>query len=667
MSDASVDHDVRDFHQYAASAVDLTHVSSVEDAQGTTTVFVTAIRSSRQWDPPLDQQRRQSHLYRFSLNATTTQPLQNLPPIPLDASIQIYLPSPSGKKTVVVTTTTTTTAEKKDKTSTLQVWEGAVLISCIVLKTHGTIIHDPTGFGTPVWSPDETHLLYNAERLPEPAEAFWKMTAADDDDKNDSNKIPAHRRRGGQFVLGIGQREHWGERYSTQEPILDLFLLNLQSGRIAKVDNVPTCYPGRDDTSGDDETITLGQAVWHPSGNKIAFTGWDAGLPKRLGMVYCRNRFSKVFEASVENLLKKLQADDDESKDGSDDEAFRCLTNDLPYARSPRYVSMESGDPALVFLGNHRQFVSHDAAMGLWHVTRKGEIDNIVPIIDMPLKEGPSVLGIGFPGLFLGQLPINCDMGESNNYLIANTLFGSVQRIIRVDVSSGNVDLIHIPELNELSSQAMCALAPSGDMVLSAVSCVSPASLWIVPAAGLQEKSTNGRLILHAQNVASFGPIACSTFAPVSKTTTFPFDMQILSIDPPEIEGTTAEPIQAILLLPKDVPQGEKVPLVVVPHGGPHSCTMSTFVPGFAHLASKYAVLFPNYRGSIGFGQAPMDSLLTRIGHVDVEDVMACTRHVIEKFSTIDGNRVGICGGSHGGFLTAHCTTQYPDFFKAGE
>jgi acylaminoacyl-peptidase len=31
----------------------------------------------------------------------------------------------------------------------------------------------------------------------------------------------------------------------------------------------------------------------------------------------------------------------------------------------------------------------------------------------------------------------------------------------------------------------------------------------------------------------------------------------------------------------------------------------------------------------------------------------------------IDAQRVGICGGSHGGFLTAHCTSQYPELFKA--
>ena len=173
-------------------------------------------------------------------------------------------------------------------------------------------------------------------------------------------------------------------------------------------------------------------------------------------------------------------------------------------------------------------------------------------------------------------------------------------------------------------------------------------------------------LVVLAQKIATFDSISASAFAPVSKSTEASFDLQILSIAPSAIDGATSEPIQAILLLPRGISENEKVPLVVIPHGGPHSCTTSAFVPGFANLASTYAVVFPNYRGSIGFGQASMDSLLTRIGNVDVQDVMTCTRHVIAKFPAIDGHRVGICGGSHGGFFTAHCTSQYPDFFKAG-
>jgi len=68
-----------------------------------------------------------------------------------------------------------------------------------------------------------------------------------------------------------------------------------------------------------------------------------------------------------------------------------------------------------------------------------------------------------------------------------------------------------------------------------------------------------------------------------------------------------------------------------------------------------------NYRGSLGFGQDYVESLLGNIGSLDVEDVVKATRSVLD---VVDPSRVGICGGSHGGFLGAHCIGQHPDLFK---
>jgi len=65
-----------------------------------------------------------------------------------------------------------------------------------------------------------------------------------------------------------------------------------------------------------------------------------------------------------------------------------------------------------------------------------------------------------------------------------------------------------------------------------------------------------------------------------------------------------------------------------------------------------------------GFGQKSLESLLTNVGTNDVRDVMKVADHV-KNLSCIDEKRIGICGGSHGGFLTGHCTGQYPAYFQA--
>jgi acylaminoacyl-peptidase len=328
----------------------------------------------------------------------------------------------------------------------------------------------------------------------------------------------------------------------------------------------------------------------------------------------------------------------------------------------------DDGELNLVFLGSERPFVSHDACMGLYRWDETNQVaENVIPVVESPSAQGASVSGLGFPGLFLGQLPMNCNIG--NNYMVTNTLWGSFQRIIRIDIKNGKSQLIDIPQLNKLASHSICTVGPNGDLVVSETSCDKPASLWMVRNEDLVQETKEGsdKIVADAQRVASFSPIATSTFSAVIRDAEVPYSMQVLSIDSDSVDGAESYPIQALLLLPKTADEEGKIPMIVVPHGGPHSCSASAFSPGIAYLATKYAVLLPNYRGSIGFGQAPLNSLLTRIGRVDVEDVMLFTKHVIRNFSVVDDQRVGICGGSHGGFLTAHCTSQYPEFFKAGK
>lgn len=98
-----------------------------------------------------------------------------------------------------------------------------------------------------------------------------------------------------------------------------------------------------------------------------------------------------------------------------------------------------------------------------------------------------------------------------------------------------------------------------------------------------------------------------------------------------------------------------------------------------------------NYRGSTGFGQDTIESLLGNVGSQDVKDVQVCIctnnmylllkKYCISLFvilcvqravlcalqneTTLDPDRVAVMGGSHGGFLACHLVGQYPDFYRA--
>lgn len=111
-------------------------------------------------------------------------------------------------------------------------------------------------------------------------------------------------------------------------------------------------------------------------------------------------------------------------------------------------------------------------------------------------------------------------------------------------------------------------------------------------------------------------------------------------------------------------PKGGKeksLPLIVAIHGGPHGSYANMFFLEPALLVSLgFAVLQVNYRGSIGMGSDNVEYLQGKVGSVDVLDCYTAVIDSFKKYPWIDADRVGIAGGSHGGFLVTHLSGQYP-------
>ncbi|XP_026884925.2 S9 family peptidase isoform X3 [Electrophorus electricus] len=137
---------------------------------------------------------------------------------------------------------------------------------------------------------------------------------------------------------------------------------------------------------------------------------------------------------------------------------------------------------------------------------------------------------------------------------------------------------------------------------------------------------------------------------------------------PPEEENHQLSGVNfgAVLLKPAGSSKSVMFPLVVFIHGGPHSHFAAEWNVNAASLTKTgFAVLMVNYRGSTGFGQDSIDSLLGNIGNQDVKDVQRAVLHVLQNNKTLDPDRVAVMGGSHGGFLACHLIGQYPEFYRA--
>ena len=112
-------------------------------------------------------------------------------------------------------------------------------------------------------------------------------------------------------------------------------------------------------------------------------------------------------------------------------------------------------------------------------------------------------------------------------------------------------------------------------------------------------------------------------------------------------------------------PPGEKPPLVVKVHGGPTSHSKPEFALATQFWTSRgFALLDVNHGGSSGFGRAYRERLNGNWGVVDVGDVVAAVRYLINT-GRVDGKRAAIRGGSAGGF-TVLAALAFHDVFRAG-
>jgi dipeptidyl aminopeptidase/acylaminoacyl peptidase len=117
---------------------------------------------------------------------------------------------------------------------------------------------------------------------------------------------------------------------------------------------------------------------------------------------------------------------------------------------------------------------------------------------------------------------------------------------------------------------------------------------------------------------------------------------------------------------PANFDASKKYPLILSVHGGPHGMYGYSFNPTFqAYSAAGYTVLFLNPRGSSGYGQAFSDGTLGQWGGGDYKDLMAGVDHALARYSWLDRDRMGVTGGSYGGFMTNWIVTQTPRFRAA--
>uniref|UniRef100_A0A3P8SY59 Acylamino-acid-releasing enzyme n=1 Tax=Amphiprion percula TaxID=161767 RepID=A0A3P8SY59_AMPPE len=403
--------------------------------------------------------------------------------------------------------------------------------------------------------------------------------------------------------------EDWGEAL-TNKSVPVICAVDLQNDTVAVLQGIPA-------------DVSPGQALWAPDSQSVFFIGWYHE-PFRLGLKFCFNRRSALFRLDLDGSCERLSGEN--------------LSVSCPRL-SPDGSTLVYLQGAM--LGPHSQCLS---------------LQQVLMMLDLSSRRTSTLLDVVSrpqPGEFAGvyeALPSCCWSADSQKVIFSSAQNSHALFFLILYRSSGK--MIKFADLSDPSQVYGSWKLLTVQRDLMVVSCSSPNTpptlrVGFLPAAG---EAVTWRTLQE--------PIM-----------TFDFQWSVLDVSPPPEEDNNHYSVLdfgAVLVKPSR-PLGEtRTPLVVFIHGGPHSqfpAEWNFTTAGLVKLG--LAVLMVNYRGSTGFGQDSILSLIGQIGNQDVKDVQRAVLTALQTHASLDSKRLAVIGGSHGGFLSCHLIGQYPDFYRA--
>ena len=186
------------------------------------------------------------------------------------------------------------------------------------------------------------------------------------------------------------------------------------------------------------------------------------------------------------------------------------------------------------------------------------------------------------------------------------------------------------------------SFSPSGDrLLLSHESSGQPGDFWIYDVASQRAQR------LSRSAVASLGS------APMPES-------QIVHYK--SFDGKT---ISALMWVPFNLKRDGSNPALVLPHGGPTGQVQDFWSPRVAALVSRgYICIAPNVRGSSGYGLDFQNANYKDLGGGDLQDEVYATKFLLAT-GYVDPRKIGITGGSYGGFMTLMAIGRTPDIWAA--
>ncbi len=470
----------------------------------------------------------------------------------------------------------------------------------------------------PAWSPNgkeiafTTNLTGRLNLWKVSADSGWPVQLSQSDDR----ELDAQWSPDGKWITY--EMDHGGGE------VYDLYAVPSEGGEVVNLTN----------TADVSET----GAQWSPDGSKIVFSSKAKTSPiTNLAVMDWKTR-----------TVRLLTHEDDPRENwfvvtwSRDSKTIFATRGDVGFNNSDVYrIDCETGHPENLtpHQGNVRYEmgdVSPDAATAAIASNEKGGFENVA-LLDLATKKLTWVTKLEWeasPGDFSPD-------GKSLTYEINEDGRTSLYLL---DLASMHPRQLDFPEGVSSFEGKPSTFSPSGDrLLISHQDSQRPADFWIY------DLSRQAPRQITFSAIADLNP---HVLPPAQLVHYRSFDGQIIS---------------AFLYMPFNLQRDGSNPGVVLPHGGPTGQTVDTFNTRTASaLASRgYVCIAPNPRGSTGYGKAFQNANHQDLGGGDLQDEVYAAKFLAAT-GYVDAKKIGITGGSYGGYMTLMAIGKTPDVWAAG-
>jgi dipeptidyl aminopeptidase/acylaminoacyl peptidase len=468
----------------------------------------------------------------------------------------------------------------------------------------------------PAWSPDGTDIVFISDLAGRPN--LWKVKASGgwpiQLTQSDDRQYNAVWSPDGKWI--VYQQDRAGNE------LWDLYAVPSQGGQVTNLTNTPDIREQDPRFSHDGKTIAFGYKPKNGTQYDIALLDWSSRKVRKLtnehepGYSWSVVAWSSDDKTIYANRINPPFTDADLYRI---DLATGKAENLTPHAGTVRYLGSDLSPD------DHTLLLSSDAENGYMNVA-------LLDLGSKKLTWATDTKWEAFSGNYSPDgkrfsYVVNAD-GVTDDYL--------------VDRNNNHADKVDLPHgLNVLAGNPNQFSPESDRIIVSHEASNQPGDLWVydIPKR-------------HAEQL---------TFSAVASLQSTPLPTAEI-VHYKTFDGKT---ITALLWMPFNVNRDGTNPALILPHGGPTGQMVDYWNTDVAALASRgYICLAPNPRGSTGYGLDFQKANFQDLGGGDLKDEIAGVEF-LKQTGYVDPKKIGITGGSYGGFMTLMAIGKDPDIWRA--